>query len=577
MVTYDNASGVMYDGPGSSASWSHTVGSGNNRILLIGIGCYFQGYTDYCISSVTVGSQSATRLTVRQANRVMHEVWYLLNPNSDAQTITVTMRNSAAFYGGCGSVSYSGVNQSTPPYNYNTQQSSTPSVQINLASENETVFQSLGIDYWNLGTGFTSWNSSQTARWNRNDSAASIQCVGCDKNESTSGNKTYSASLNGNDYWVYVAVELRNSAGASDLEVNNLTVDGNAIVSGDATIGGHNHFYNSSTLITRQQLIDHLYKVGLTPEEFDWNTIPQYIRFGNPTTGISAYLFCPSLSDGANEPVLYWNRALAVRKDIISGGRLDSMEGVVSLLGGVGWGPNGYDSNPFIWLVGNQYGYPAKDTLEIRISTYSGGWIWNWGKLASGDFTANGIITCSGNHCNLVDTTYNNRIGVQGVQDSNQGGFRMGNNGPWLYRDGGYLRTDSPFVTDSYLIAGQWANTTTYGPLYRDSSGRIGYNTSSLKYKENIRDLTDCSWIYELRPVMFDWKEKTREQNQVGLIAEEVNDVFPQLVSLDKDGNAESVHYEWLGIPLLVEIKKVHAEVADLRQQIKQLTANKGD
>ncbi|PVX27282.1 MAG: hypothetical protein CW716_03110, partial [Candidatus Bathyarchaeum sp.] len=167
---------------------------------------------------------------------------------------------------------------------------------------------------------------------------------------------------------------------------------------GSLTANDHIHLKDSSSLITRQQLLDHLYKVGQTPDEFDWGTIPQYLEFYNQSTGISAYMFCPSLSDGYNEPVLYWNRALAVRKDIITGGRLDSMEGVVSLLGGVGWGPDGYNSNPFIWLVGNQHGYPSKDTLEIRTSTYSGGWIWSWGNIAAGEVTANQVKIRSTNN-----------------------------------------------------------------------------------------------------------------------------------------------------------------------------------
>ncbi len=184
-------------------------------------------------------------------------------------------------------------------------------------------------------------------------------------------------------------------------DVNLYRSDANILKTDDTLdIGEHEHFTNSSHLITRQQLSDHLYKLnGATPDEFAWNSIPQYIKFSySPTASNedSAFLFCPRLSDGYYEPVLYWNKALAVRKDIIAGGRLDSMEGVVSLLGGVGWGPDGYDSNPFVWLVGNQHGAPNKDTLEIRTSTYDEGWIWNWGNMALGDLTAHGSISIDG-------------------------------------------------------------------------------------------------------------------------------------------------------------------------------------
>jgi hypothetical protein len=172
--------------------------------------------------------------------------------------------------------------------------------------------------------------------------------------------------------------------GGTDLVVaGNLTVNGNATF--DARILADAAQYPQ----TNAQLKAHLYKInGGTPDEYDWNTMQQYIRFGN-SSDAKACLFCMRLTDGGNEPVLYWNRALAIRKDIVSGGRLDTQEGVLSMLGGVGWGPNGYNSNPFIWLVGNHYDAPAKDTLEIRISNTSG---WLWGKLACGNLTCNGTI-----------------------------------------------------------------------------------------------------------------------------------------------------------------------------------------
>src|SRR3989304_7152637 len=84
----------------------------------------------------------------------------------------------------------------------------------------------------------------------------------------------------GNNYWNGCIATFK-ASGGSDLEVTgNLTVDESA------TVYRHANFINSSSLITKQQLADHLYKVGQTPEEFDWATIPQYIKFYNPTTAI---------------------------------------------------------------------------------------------------------------------------------------------------------------------------------------------------------------------------------------------------------------------------------------------------
>mgnify|MGYP001551627220 CR=1 FL=1 len=80
---------------------------------------------------------------------------------------------------------------------------------------------------------------------------------------------------------------------------------------------------------------------------------------------------------------------------------------------------------------------------------------------------------------------------------------------------------------------GTYSDTVTspYRDLYVDSYGTLGYVSSSERYKENVQDLTNTDWMYDLRPVTFDWKE-TGELD-VGLIAEEVELVQDKLVSYD--------------------------------------------
>ena len=99
--------------------------------------------------------------------------------------------------------------------------------------------------------------------------------------------------------------------------------------------------------------------------------------------------------------------------------------------------------------------------------------------------------------------------------------------------------------------------------LVINASGQIGYVSSSIKYKENIRELTNCEWIYDLKPSRFDRKNKS-SKDEMGLIAEEVLAVAPELVYLEK-GEPEAVHYDRLVIPLLVEIKKLRCELTKLQ------------
>jgi Chaperone of endosialidase len=86
--------------------------------------------------------------------------------------------------------------------------------------------------------------------------------------------------------------------------------------------------------------------------------------------------------------------------------------------------------------------------------------------------------------------------------------------------------------------------------------------------------------LYELRPVTFRYKQDAQGQRQYGLIAEEVAQVYPELVTKRADGKAESVQYHEL-IPLLLnevqhQQQKLDAqsqEIAELKARLERLEA----
>jgi hypothetical protein len=65
--------------------------------------------------------------------------------------------------------------------------------------------------------------------------------------------------------------------------------------------------------------------------------------------------------------------------------------------------------------------------------------------------------------------------------------------------------------------------------FFNIATGKMQYDSSALKYKENVRDLIDVSWLYSLRPVLFDKKDGS-ESDVMGLIAEEVELINSKLV-----------------------------------------------
>jgi hypothetical protein len=74
-----------------------------------------------------------------------------------------------------------------------------------------------------------------------------------------------------------------------------------------------------------------------------------------------------------------------------------------------------------------------------------------------------------------------------------------------------------------------------------------------------------------LKPVTFHYKSDTKATPQFGLIAEEVADANPDLVVLDKNGEALSVRYEAVNAMLLNEFFKEHRIVQEQEATIAQL------
>ena len=105
-----------------------------------------------------------------------------------------------------------------------------------------------------------------------------------------------------------------------------------------------------------------------------------------------------------------------------------------------------------------------------------------------------------------------------------------------------------------------------------DANGQLGTISSSRRYKQDIEAMADASdRLEQLRPVRFRYKQAdaTGEHPlQYGLVAEEVAEVFPELVVRDEQGQPETVAYHLLPALLLNELQKEHQLN---RQQAEQL------
>ena len=84
--------------------------------------------------------------------------------------------------------------------------------------------------------------------------------------------------------------------------------------------------------------------------------------------------------------------------------------------------------------------------------------------------------------------------------------------------------------------------------VYVNADGQLGIAPSSVRYKENINDMTQAliEKLAALHPVSFTYKDDAATLTQYGLIAEEVAKIMPELLVNNKDGTPETVRYNTL-------------------------------
>ena len=87
---------------------------------------------------------------------------------------------------------------------------------------------------------------------------------------------------------------------------------------------------------------------------------------------------------------------------------------------------------------------------------------------------------------------------------------------------------------------------------------------SSIRYKMDVHSFTPgLDLVNRLRPVNFRWKRDGKAD--LGLIAEEVGQVEPLLVTRDERGEIQGVKYDRIGVVLLNAVQEQQAQI--LRQQ----------
>lgn len=173
--------------------------------------------------------------------------------------------------------------------------------------------------------------------------------------------------------------------------------------------------------------------------------------------------------------------------------------------------------------------------------------------------------------------SYNLAIGVEAGATLTTGSYNL-----YLGYGAAAVSANDQYVT---VIGGANAAATTYirgitntqvtgAQVYVTSNGQLGVLASSERYKTDVSPLDAAAErLRKLRPVSFHLKAQPDGTIQYGLIAEEVDKVYPELVIRDNDGRIQGVRYDELAPLLLREVQQQSAQIAADHDELAVLTA----
>jgi hypothetical protein len=189
--------------------------------------------------------------------------------------------------------------------------------------------------------------------------------------------------------------------------------------------------------------------------------------------------------------------------------------------------------------------------------------------------TANGVGALHNNTTgseNIAIGT-NAALNVSGVNSNN---IHIGSLG--VDADNPTIRIGTSGTQMSFFVAGVGGTSTGANdavPVLIDSNGHLGTISSSRRFKEDIQDMGEASHsLMSLWPVTFRYKKPFADGSkpiQYGLIAEEVDEVYPDLVAHSGDGQIETVKYQVLDSMLLNEVQRQQAEIGAQKEQVHKL------
>lgn len=211
--------------------------------------------------------------------------------------------------------------------------------------------------------------------------------------------------------------------------------------------------------------------------------------------------------------------------------------------------------------------YPSRsysDGLQISTANYSAGVLY----VPNATPTQSGVVT---------DTTQEfggSKIFKDSVYCSNLHVYPRTTNLTNMYISGVTVTPSTSSTRNAKLYASSYAiiknssNSSTcaiYAPggFYESSDERLKNISDNISV--NLKDLQ------KLRKIYYVWKDDKSEKKQIGLVAQDIQKLYPELVEVDENTGLLSLAYDKLSVIALAAVDKLHEEICSLQKKNTEL------
>ena len=470
----------------------------------------------------------------------------------------------------------------------NTTASNNTAVGYQAAYTNTTGTQNTAIGYQSfysnttggqnsaLGLGALSGNTTGSANsafgmqaLNSNTTASNNTAVGYQAGYTVTVNGPLVAvgyqagyTYNAADDWGSVFVGW--SAGKLTTGKDNIAVGGNALVTNSS--GAFNTAIGAAALKSNTTASNNTavgYQAGYSNTTGNYNTAVGSLALYSATTADSnaafGYYALRATTTGAD------NSAFGI------GALQDNTTGANNVgIGRTALGSNTSASNNT--AVGYQAGYTNSTGANLVAIGYQAGYTSNASNNTFvGYYAGQGTTGILNTFVGVNGTGYLVTSGAKntiiGAYSGNQGGLDIRTASNYIVLSDGDGNPRVISSSSEFFITTMGSGAGTNALKFSTVTGAVTYDTSSARYKDNIRNsIYGLSHVMQMRSTQFEYKDTGR--SDVGLIAEELDLIIPELVGKNKDGQPDSVSYDRMISVLVKAIQEQQAIIESLKARL---------